>query len=629
MVQFLEKAIRSLSSKACGNERSRPVIKKLGFILGMAGFWVIVMLLLFSLAAPARAAGTDRYVSNAGADSGDCSGSPCATFAYAIGQASGGDTIHISSGSYAESFTLDKAVSLVGISSDTVALRPTASGQRILLVDGATITNSTVISGITFADGQLGTVSGYGGGIRLQNSSQPLFQNVTITNCTAYKGAGIYADAACPLTIVDSLIISNTCGQIGGGVFGGDVLSLEGCWIMSNTSEYVGAGVHAAGTADVDGCTFQGNWGMSGGNNCGGGLRAQGAVVVTDTAFVDNVGQRGGGGAYCSSWATFTGCRFEGNQAPGFVAGALQILGALTLSDCQFIRNENGTSSGGAIFSGDPGSTAGQAVSVRGCLFENNTGNTGGAIYNRGPLIVEDSVFVGNRSRVENGGAINSNKNVKLTGTRFENNRTGDDDYGGALYVSNCADITDTQFISNSVDPDEDGGGLGGAFVCNSCNNNMRWINLIVADNRGNSQVYASVGAGVDVLHATVTDGSTGLLLYGNAHFTNTIVANNSIGLNMGSGSAVLTDTLWYSNALDYSGSVIHALDRSGDPGFVDPDSGNYHIGPNSAGMDQGVDAGVTWDIDGDSRPMGSAPDLGADEIEMRSSRMPLVLKGY
>jgi hypothetical protein len=46
----------------------------------------------------------------------------------------------------------------------------------------------------------------------------------------------------------------------------------------------------------------------------------------------------------------------------------------------------------------------------------------------------------------------------------------------------------------------------------------------------------------------------------------------------------------------------------------VDPDSGDYHIGPGSAAIDAGVDAGVTTDIDGEARPFGAGYDLGADE---------------
>ena len=40
-----------------------------------------------------------------------------------------------------------------------------------------------------------------------------------------------------------------------------------------------------------------------------------------------------------------------------------------------------------------------------------------------------------------------------------------------------------------------------------------------------------------------------------------------------------------------------------GDPDFVDLDGRDYHIGASSAAVNEGVDAGVTTDIDGDARP--------------------------
>ncbi|MGD9048640.1 MAG: choice-of-anchor Q domain-containing protein, partial [Anaerolineae bacterium] len=61
-------------------------------------------------------------------------------------------------------------------------------------------------------------------------------------------------------------------------------------------------------------------------------------------------------------------------------------------------------------------------------------------------------------------------------------------------------------------------------------------------------------------------------------------------------------------------GTVTAGNDVEGDPAFVDPDNGDYHIGPSSAAIDTGVNAGVTTDIDGEGRPSGAGYDIGADE---------------
>ena len=63
-----------------------------------------------------------------------------------------------------------------------------------------------------------------------------------------------------------------------------------------------------------------------------------------------------------------------------------------------------------------------------------------------------------------------------------------------------------------------------------------------------------------------------------------------------------------------------------GDPTFVAPACGNYHVGPGSAAIDAGVDAGVLTDIDGDPRPIGLGFDIGADEA-WRWVFLPLVLR--
>jgi hypothetical protein len=67
-------------------------------------------------------------------------------------------------------------------------------------------------------------------------------------------------------------------------------------------------------------------------------------------------------------------------------------------------------------------------------------------------------------------------------------------------------------------------------------------------------------------------------------------------------------------------------LNYWGDPHFVNPDSGDYHVGAGSAAIGKGVPTSVTTDIDGELR-LGS-PTLGADEAFL-SVYLPLVLRNY
>ena len=87
-------------------------------------------------------------------------------------------------------------------------------------------------------------------------------------------------------------------------------------------------------------------------------------------------------------------------------------------------------------------------------------------------------------------------------------------------------------------------------------------------------------------------------------------------------GSAVTaTYTLFDGNGTDHGG-VASSIEFAG-PALLIAD---YHLGYGSTAVDQGVDLlWVTADIDGQPRPFGPAPDLGADEVPVYF--VPLVLR--
>lgn len=95
----------------------------------------------------------------------------------------------------------------------------------------------------------------------------------------------------------------------------------------------------------------------------------------------------------------------------------------------------------------------------------------------------------------------------------------------------------------------------------------------------------------------------------------NTIIAGHTKGifeLFPGEGDLRVNFTLWYDNIHNADLTVIRTNDRYGDPAFVNPAGGDYHIGVTSAARDVGLNIGVTPDIDGDVRD--AQPDIGADE---------------
>jgi hypothetical protein len=114
---------------------------------------------------------------------------------------------------------------------------------------------------------------------------------------------------------------------------------------------------------------------------------------------------------------------------------------------------------------------------------------------------------------------------------------------------------------------------------------------------------------------------------------TNTILVSHTVGISVTGSSAVTVDSvLWHSTPVTVSQSPTATVtvrnQHTGDPAFA---ADGYHLTAGSAAIDKGLDAGMGTDIDGDARPDGCFPDLGADEfikgVACRRIFLPLVLR--
>jgi hypothetical protein len=91
--------------------------------------------------------------------------------------------------------------------------------------------------------------------------------------------------------------------------------------------------------------------------------------------------------------------------------------------------------------------------------------------------------------------------------------------------------------------------------------------------------------------------------------------------------------TVTYSN-IKFTGIYTGVGNINADPGFVLPimvaaaptTTGNYRLLPGSPAIDHGTDAGVTADLDGLPRPLGTGYDMGAYEFQPRIY-LPLILR--
>ena len=105
---------------------------------------------------------------------------------------------------------------------------------------------------------------------------------------------------------------------------------------------------------------------------------------------------------------------------------------------------------------------------------------------------------------------------------------------------------------------------------------------------------------------------------------SNTIVASHSVGISGASATVIQTYNLFFGNGSDTSGSVSGgAGSGGGDPRFVDPAAGDYHLTALSAARNTGANAGVPVDADGDPRPIGGGFDIGFDETRAGGAFVP------
>jgi thermitase len=254
-------------------------------------------------------------------------------------------------------------------------------------------------------------------------------------------------------------------------------------------------------------------------------------------------------------------------------------------------------------------------------IAANEASYDGGGLYLReSDAVLVDNAFMDNMTGQSGGGLYLYQSDAELEGTTVTANAAAE---GGGFYLwKSDATIDRITVMANQA---ETGGGL---LLAQS---DTFLSNAVIADNRADG-----AGGGLYVenstprlFHTTVArnaPATDGVCVAGSSTvaLTNTILVGHTTGITVATGSlAVLEATLWgtdvWANGTDWdgAGTVLSDGDWWGDPAFVDPATGDYHIRPVSAAADAGVDAGIVADIDGEQRPQGKGYDIGADETSL------------
>jgi len=289
---------------------------------------------------------------------------------------------------------------------------------------GAIYNAGTVnIEGGTFA----GNVAGNYGGAIYNVGLLNISGGFMYTNEAQFAGGAIYND--------DGGRVLITAGNIS------DNMSLQGSAIYNKSSilwtDDKGRGHYAVDISDAD---LDKNHAFNDKDTDGDGAAIwnSGYLSLSKATLEDNEAEDKGGAIFNSGIMQISASTFANNKAT--TGAAIRNDGEsarLTILDSTF--SGNNAKSGGSIFNATEGEIVEGSLEtgawVSRCTFDGGSvTNSGGAIYNRGAMVVSGSTIRGNSAEGEGGGIFNEGSNLTIMSTHIESN-SAEGEGGGAIYI--------------------------------------------------------------------------------------------------------------------------------------------------------------------------------------------------
>ncbi len=512
------------------------------------------------------------------------------------------DTIWIAAGTYTETLVITRSVSLKGQGSNSTIL----DGQgitRLVSIDGSSSMNSVVV---------------FLNDLRVTNG------NATQANADKI-GGGVYVT--------------------GGGVLNGENLQMDNNLASSSFNGYGGGLAVDGGSAFLTNTVFISNTankrqGQSEGNGYGGGLYVKNGVLhLSDSQIMNNLASfragsnldASGGGLYISE---DTQVLLRDNIWTGNIARGAQSI-PCELFSCSGERKDEG---GGAV--GVFLETGTAVITITNDVFVGNIANdvvTTDPNSGRGGAISFNTLEAGHITASLTGVTVDQNIAVKVSAGSIEEGR------GGAIYARQTdLSVKSALLFDNLAAMDGNGSGGGIYFHFPMEGGSFELQNSILAGNIActasdcgdGAQVFIdysnSISNTARIVHTTIADrglnSRQGIYYFtpfpgDKLYITNTVITSHTVGVEIDQGEAIAHYNLFHGNTFTHTGTAflesIGNVPGQPDPLFVDPLDHDYHIQSGSPAIDNGTNAGIKFDFDGDTRPQGNGFDIGADEFPL------------
>jgi hypothetical protein len=444
----------------------------------------------------------------------------------------------------------------------------------VLMVARTTVLSNSV-GGISIGGGtaEINTTTIHGNGTQISNAGAALYNNGELTvRFSAITGnhgdpAGGLANGG-TIFIQDSLISENL-GAHGGGIYNSGRLTANNVVVSLNTAAIQG-----------------------------GGIANEYGVVELQNSQID---QNSRGGIYNAAELVARSCTISSNQGGVVWGGGIsQAAGSLSLLQCTL--QGNGAVQGGAIYK------SGGNLILTGCNVLTNLASNyggfdpsiGGGIYNTGgDLVLSNSTFSANSPGAYNiflpgfpprmifqagfgGGVAVSAGRVAVYGCTFSFNS------GSAIYLNPASSaVATTILVQNSTIVSNTAAGQGGAGIFSA----------------GDLQIEHSTIVSNNALVSSATGGG----IYATKSFS---LINSIVARNQASSSPDISGTFTGSNNLVGVDPQLSPLGDFGGPTFTMVPLST------SPARDAGTATTLRYDQRGLPRVAGSAPDIGAVEID-------------